>query len=160
MSSLEEDVNIVEDALRAFAKTMKRPQAWAHVTAQTGISLDRTSAGILHVLIMHEPASMRLQDLANRMGVEPPFVTRKTQLLEELGYLKRVPDPNDKRAIGLHVTAAGRRVAAKLWKAQRQAISQTLNKWPADDRAQFAKLLERFSTDLGIEANQIDNKTK
>src|SRR4051812_3756621 len=101
MVGLEQDVEILENAIRTFVQSIKRPQRWARITAATGINLDRPSAIILHKLVTHEPDHIGVQDLARELGIEPPSVTRKTQLLEELGYIKRLPNPKDKRAVSL-----------------------------------------------------------
>lgn len=159
MSDIDKDVETLENALRTFGQIMKRPQRWTHIIRQTGVSLDRPSAVILQTLISYEPKKLRLQDLAHRIGVEPPFVTRKTQELEELGYIQRVADPDDRRAVCLGVTAKGRKVANKLWKVQRQTIYSVLSQWPAKDRERFVKLFERFSEDLLDDAYDTDKTT-
>ena len=148
MASLQSDAEMLENAIRSFAQTIKRPQRWATIMAETGISLDRPSAVILYKLIEHEPKQMRVQDLARELGIEPPSVTRKTQMLEELGYLTRQPDAHDKRAVSLRVTPAGHKVTKKLWAAQRQKMVQVLEGWPANERRQLAELLGRFSKEL------------
>jgi DNA-binding MarR family transcriptional regulator len=148
MSSLEHDIEILENAVRLFAQTIKRPQRWATVTAQANVSIDRPSAVILQTLLLSEPSFCRVQDLAVRLGIEPPSVTRKTQELEQAGYLRRVPDPADRRAIDLRITPRGRTIANRLWKAQRAILANALRDWNPADRRQFVKLFERFSNDL------------
>jgi DNA-binding MarR family transcriptional regulator len=148
MGNLDNDVAKLENAIRLFVQAIKRPQRWAAITAETGINVDRPSAVILHKLIEHEPKQMRVQDLARELGIEPPSITRKTQLLEELGYIQRLPDAGDKRAVSLKVTPAGHKVTKKLWQAQRQSMVDVLANWPADERHQLATLLERFSQQL------------
>ena len=156
MSRFEEDVTTLENALRSFVQTMKRPQQWTRMTAAMGVVIDRSSAFILQTLILHEPKELRVQDLAHILGIESPSITRKTQELESRGYISRRQDPNDKRAVSLHVTGSGRKLAAKLWKAQRQNISDVLKHWPAQDRRQFVDLFARFSNDLVDEAKFAD----
>lgn len=148
MGDLNKDVETLENAIRLFVQTIKRPQRWAAIMTQTGINIDRPSAVILHMLVDHEPHQMRVQDVARKLGIEPPSVTRKTQQLEVQGYLKRLPDAKDKRAVALQVTPAGHKVTKKLWAAQRQNMMQVLEGWPSKDRHQLATLLERFSKEL------------
>jgi len=148
MSSLEKDIEILENAVRLFAQTIKRPQRWATVTAHAKVNIDRPSAMILQTLLVGDHGSCRVQDLALRLGIEPPSVTRKTQELEQAGYLQRIPDPADRRAIDLRITTRGRTVANRLWKAQRALLAEALQDWKPSDRHQFVKLFERFSDDL------------
>ncbi|HTB48739.1 MAG TPA: MarR family transcriptional regulator [Verrucomicrobiae bacterium] len=148
MSSVETDVTTLEDAMRLFFQTMKRPHHWARVTKRAGVSVDRPAAVILHTLMANQAGHCRVHDLAAQLGIEAPSVTRKTQELEQAGYLRRVPDPLDGRAISLQVTPRGRTIGDRLWKAQREIISQALTGWEAAERQQFVELFQRFSNDL------------
>ena len=148
MSSLENDIETLENAMRLFAQTLKRPQRWAAVTAQAKVDMDRPSAAILQTLLLSKPRLCRVQDLAAHLGIEPPSITRKTQELEQAGYLRRVPDPDDRRAIDLRITSRGRSIANRLWNAQRQIVADALQTWEPAERGQFVRLFERFSEDL------------
>jgi DNA-binding MarR family transcriptional regulator len=151
MEALESDLEKLEAAMRVFFQTMKRPQRWASITAQAGVSLDRPAALILHTLMLPRPQGWRVQDLAAQLGIEAPSVTRKSQELEAAGYIDRSRNPLDKRAIGLRLTPRGRAVSVRLRKIQRQATAQVLEQWAPSERRMFIELLERFSVDL---ANQ------
>ncbi len=146
--AINPDIEDLENAMRLFFQTMKRPQAWAQITASAGVKIDRPAAHLLHALNSSPTQGSRVQDLAAHLGIEAPSVTRKTQELELAGYLKRTRDPKDKRAIGLQLTSKGRILNTRLWKAQLQTISQVLQSWPAAERKQFIKLFQRFSSDL------------
>jgi DNA-binding MarR family transcriptional regulator len=150
MASLDSDIVVLEEAVRGFIKIMKRPQHWAQVAERSGVDLDRPSAAILHTLIAHEPQRLRIQDVAVQLGIEPPSVTRKTQILEEMGYLRRATNDADRRATSLEVTAAGRKLSDKLMKAHHQIMSDALATWPDTDRHQFVTLFNRFSSDLAV----------
>lgn len=148
MDVLEADLETLETAMRLFFQTMKRPQHWAHVNAMAGVNIDRPAAAVLHTLMSPRTGGWRVQDLATQLGIEAPSVTRKTQELEQAGYLRRTRNPLDKRAIGLQLTARGRAINTRIWKAQRQAIAQALSMWPTAERKQFVSLFQRFSQDL------------
>ena len=145
---MESDFKTIDEAMSLFFQTMKRPQRWAAITAQAGIDLDRPAAFILQTLLINQGQRNRVQDLAAQLGIEAPSVTRKTQELEQAGYLRRTPDPNDGRAIDLEVTPAGRAIGERLWEAQRASTRQVLRDWPAADRRQFVNLFKRFSQDI------------
>lgn len=154
MSTFESDVTLLEEAVRAFVQVMKRPQRWTQVIEVSGVNLDRSSAAILHTLLAHLPKHLRTQDLAEHLGIEPPSVTRKTQVLEDAGYLKRTTDETDRRATILEVTAKGKKVSDKLMQAHRQIMSDALLDWPAKERHEFVSLFSRFSEDLMIQSKQ------
>jgi DNA-binding MarR family transcriptional regulator len=144
----ETDLNRFEAAMRQLFKTFKRPQAWQVIKSSAGVDIDRSAAGILMVLIAHEPNRCRLQDLALQIGVEAPSVTRKVQQLEQAGLVVRQQDARDKRVFGIQVTAAGHDTAQKLHTAQQALVTQVFANWAGEDRELFVALFERFSSDL------------
>ena len=160
MPAIDSEVIQFENALRAFVQTVKRPQQWAYVTNAAGVQLDRPAAVILQTLILHQPKQLGVQDLALHLGIEPPSVTRKTQQLEQAGYLRRIRDTQDRRAISLEVTKAGHEVADRLWKAQRSSMSQVLAGWSSTDRQQLVSLFERFANELGTTAQPHEHTIK
>ena len=81
-----------------------------------GISAPRLSA--LSVLVFGGP--MRIGALAQAEQVEPPTMTRLVDAMERDGYVERVPDPRDRRAVIVRPTNEGTR-ALKQGRAQRVA---------------------------------------
>jgi DNA-binding MarR family transcriptional regulator len=158
MYSLEQDVANLENAIRLFVQTMKRPQRWAAIQALAGTDFDRSAAMILHILAQSGRNGCRVQSLATQLAIEPPFVTRKTQELERAGYLRRVPDTRDRRAIDLRITPRGRRLAGRLHEAQRSVLMDTLQDWKPEDRRQFIELFQRFSNQLATAAGTEDRR--
>ena len=60
-----------------------------------------------------EPDGSRLTDLAQRAGLTKPTVLAAVDDLERLGYVERVPDPEDRRAKLVQLTARGAAAAAE-----------------------------------------------
>jgi len=145
MSDLSDDIDELEEAMRLFLQFVKRPQHWARIMSNAGVQLDRPSTIILHSLL-EKPC--RVQDLATLLGVESPSITRKTQELEAMGLLKRLPNRQDRRAIDLRITPRGKALVNRIWKAQRLPMNQVLESWPTQDRQKFTSLFLRFSQDL------------
>jgi len=54
-----------------------------------------------------EHAGCRVYDVAAGLGLTPPTVSVSLRRLEQLGLLRREPDPNDKRALRLFLTSEG-----------------------------------------------------
>jgi DNA-binding MarR family transcriptional regulator len=153
MSDLTTDLLKLEQAMRLLFQNMKRPQTWTSVTARAGVDIDRPAAGILFTLTAHATQRYRLQDLATDLGIEAPSVTRKSQELEKAGYVKRVPDPFDKRAVSLQVTTRGKKVVEKLRAVQRQDLLAALSQWDECDREQFIQHFERFAEQMTARYN-------
>lgn len=55
---------------------------------------------------------LRGGELAERLGVEPPTMTRTLRRLESCGLVKRQPDPEDARSTRFHLTEEGRALRA------------------------------------------------
>jgi DNA-binding MarR family transcriptional regulator len=160
MDSLDRDIASLEDAMRLFIQTMKRPQRWEAIRTHAGVDFDRPSSVILQAL-RHDPrARWRVQDLAFHMGIEPPYITRKTQELEHAGHIRRVPDPRDRRAVDLQLTPLGRKSADRLHKAQGRMLTEALKRWKPEDRRRFIELFERFSRDIASSMDTDIRKTK
>jgi DNA-binding MarR family transcriptional regulator len=148
MESIDTEVIQLENALRAFVQSIKRPQQWTAIISAAGVHIDRSAAMILQTLILHESEHLGVQDLALLLGIEPPSVSRKTQQLEYEGYLQRRRSSDDRRAVRLEVTPAGHEVADRLWKAQRDIMRQVLKGWSSVDRQHFVSLFTRFADEL------------
>ena len=68
--------------------------------------------------------------------------------LEEQGLVARTVDPDDRRVARLGITAAGKRVLAKVRAVALNDYAVALEDWSAPDRAQLAQLLDRFRVAL------------
>jgi DNA-binding MarR family transcriptional regulator len=66
----------------------------------------------LAVLQTPGPDGMRAIDIAANASMSKQAVKPLLDHLEERGYLKRVPDPDDHRAARIHTTARGKRLMA------------------------------------------------
>jgi DNA-binding MarR family transcriptional regulator len=60
-----------------------------------------------------EPGGSRLTDLARQAGLSKPTVLAAVDDLERLGYVERVPDPQDRRAKLVRLTTRGAAAAAE-----------------------------------------------
>ncbi|HZA40175.1 MAG TPA: MarR family transcriptional regulator [Actinomycetota bacterium] len=64
---------------------------------------------VMEQLTIEHP--LRLTDIAQRSGITAQSAGALVDELEELGYVERRPDPGDRRAKLIHLTAKGRRNA-------------------------------------------------
>jgi DNA-binding MarR family transcriptional regulator len=81
----------------------------------------------------------RLGDLATREGVTPPTLTRIVTGLEELGYVVRQPDPDDRRATQVQATEAARELVTGIGSAR---VGELWNRIAALDDDQLETLLK------------------
>ncbi len=92
-------------------------------------------ARALKVIGRHD--RIRPGELAAHLRVAPRSVTDVVDALEERGLLERHPDPTDRRATVLALTASGRRLLEEIGAARR-----------ADAHTYFARLSERDRASL------------
>lgn len=76
---------------------------------QTGLLLADNEA-LLNLAATDEP--LRMSDIANRLILSPGGTTKVVDRLETKGYVKRIPDPNDRRATVLEMTPEGEEIMA------------------------------------------------
>jgi DNA-binding MarR family transcriptional regulator len=140
------DVVEIERALSRVAHLLSRARQHHQVAAEAGVPIDRAAVPILRLLT--ETGPQRASDIAARLAVEAPHVTRQVQRLEGTGYVERLPDPDDRRACLVSVTAAGREAVDRILDVGRHAILQALAEWAPRDRAQLATLFDRMVDDF------------
>ncbi len=97
-------------------------------------------ARVLAVMTRH--GTMRLSELSDHLRIAPRSTTEVVDQLQHRGLLERTPDPSDRRAVLVSLTAAGDEVAAAV-RAGRQAQSEQFFGVLGDaDRVELARLLE------------------
>ncbi len=151
-TSVGRDVVEVERALARIAHLLNRAKQHHQVAAEAGVPVDRAAVPILRQLAEGEP--MRPGDLAAQLAVEAPHVTRQVQRLEAAGYVERVPDPADRRALRLRLTDPGRDAVERILDAGRQSIAQALADWSPEERGQLATLFHRMVDDFVRHASE------
>lgn len=87
---------------------------------------------------------LRLSGLAERLRIAPRSATEVVDGLAERGLVERVPDPTDRRAVLVRLTAEGARVREEVSAARAADAQAALSRLPAGDRAELARLLRRF----------------
>jgi DNA-binding MarR family transcriptional regulator len=133
----------IEVALNSLARRLKQARLHDYLTQQAGDGVDQAGLAILYVLQGEE--GMRVTDVAARLGIDAPAVTRKAQYLERLGLVGRARDVADARSSRLRLTAEGCRVIRQLLLARHQWLAALLADWSAAERCEFARLLGRLS---------------
>lgn len=91
----------------------------------------------------HAQAS-RMSDVAMDIGVTARTVTTMADSLERDGLMVRRPDPNDRRAIQLKLTAAGAALVPVLTRALEEIGGAVLSPLGEADRASLLVLLDRL----------------
>lgn len=149
MSTTDDELRTAEEvgaALMRLQRLIERAQAQYHVEHPDAV--DRATYLLLVHLVKDGPS--RAGALAEAVHSDPSTVSRQVAHLVRLGHVERVADPDDGRASLLVATAEGRRVFERNRELRNRKIAALMAPWAPDERAAFARLLERFTTDFEI----------
>lgn len=95
-----------------------------------------------------EQDGLRGGELAARLGVEPPTVTKMIQRLENCGLLTRRQDPEDARSFRVFLTEDGRSLEGPVTQCWGRIEEKTLSSLDEEEREQLHQLLLKVRTNL------------
>lgn len=114
-----------------------RTQAWR----DTGDAAVHPAQRALLATLASAGESLRVGDLANRLGVSPASISDTIRATEAKGWVERAPDPDDARARRLSLTDAG----AALIASHRQddgGLARLVEVLPDADAAALLRILQ------------------
>jgi DNA-binding MarR family transcriptional regulator len=104
--------------------------------------------------IIHAEGPVGQAEIARRLMVTAPVVTRLAGTLVDAGLVERTRDPADRRAVWLALTPAGRRRAAAMRRDLLAAAAELIEKLPDARRAAVASALEELQVLLPSPSSQ------
>jgi len=108
--------------------------------AEQGASLAQTKL----LLCLKKRGPLRGSDIADFFGQSPRTVTEAIDGLERSGLVQRDPDPNDRRAKLVSITAKGLEAAAKTEPLRRQLIEQTFGVLEPAEQVELLRILRKL----------------
>jgi DNA-binding MarR family transcriptional regulator len=123
-----------------------RADEWS---AASAVGLNPTQAHILTFLAGRAPDGMRIQAIAEHLGVSQPTATDSVNALLRKELVVKRPDSNDARASSVHVTAAGSIIVRGIGRAT-SATGQSLLSLDADEQASLLQVLIRLIRSLQL----------
>jgi DNA-binding MarR family transcriptional regulator len=103
--------------------------------------------GLVPLAAVHRCAPARVKDLAEHLHVDLSVASRQVAALEAAGYVKREPDPDDRRSARVTTTEAG---DAALQIAHERIVgvfAEALAGWSAQDADRLTSALRRLRAD-------------
>jgi DNA-binding MarR family transcriptional regulator len=150
----DETIAAIEVALHSLARRLKQARLHEYIARQAGDGVDQAGLAILYALQGEE--GMRVTDVAARLGIDTPAVTRKAQQLERLRLVSRARDAADARASRLQLTPEGCRVVRQFLVARHDWLTTLLTDWSPAERCEFARLLGMLSGSVSKHLNELD----
>jgi DNA-binding MarR family transcriptional regulator len=141
------DLRSVLPRLMQLGNLMNRSGLGERAMKQAGADLDRPGLSIILALHMAGKA-MRVGEIADRMQVAGPHVTRHLHVLERRRLVHGLADPDDRRARLVELTPDGAELADRYVTTLLGWFGEALSGWSSKDRQAFYDLLLRFTDDL------------
>jgi len=116
-----------------LAHARRRP-SWAEMTYQ--------QYNVLRIIDADGP--MAQGEIARRLMVSAPVVTRQATALADEGLVERQQDPEDRRSVKLSLTAKGRKQVRAMRRELLAAAGELLAPLPETQRATLATALEHL----------------
>jgi DNA-binding MarR family transcriptional regulator len=135
----------IERGLTTIVRWGNLPRVRERFTAAAGMALDRASYSVLFRL---EEGPARLSELAQKVGVDISTLSRQVHHLEGAGLVGRSVVEEDRRAALLSVTDDGRHLVRRIRAAKRAAITEMLEGWTADERAELGRVLGHLADEM------------
>lgn len=152
----ELDLLAVLPRLSQLSTVLNRSNLIERATENAGSGLDRPGLGVL-VSLQTGGGPLRVGEIAKRMQVVGPHVTRHVNELERRGLVQRIPDPDDRRARLVELTPGGAEAVGRYLQTVLGTLGEALAGWSPEDRRTFGRLLDRFATDLTTRLGALDD---
>ncbi|MBT3066159.1 MarR family winged helix-turn-helix transcriptional regulator [Rhodoferax sp. U11-2br] len=94
-------------------------------------------------LITHNPGITSKQ-LCNTLGIQAPNLVSMVNALEQRDLIKRLPHPNDGRAMGLHLTELGEQTVRRAEKTAAELERDVTAKLSPQERKTLLALLKKI----------------
>ena len=91
-------------------------------------------------------------EVAKRLGLSTPTITRATTRMEAAGLLRREPHPTDRRLVRLYLTDRGRDLEATIEDEMAGLTDRALAGFDEDGRAAVVDALDRIRRNLTPES--------
>lgn len=103
------------------------------------------------IVVLSQSGPLLSSDLASRALVEPARTSKAISQLVEKGLVVRVPRPNDRRCVEIHLSERARQIYAELYPVLKDINSALLSSLPEADQQHLERIflaLEHKAADL------------
>jgi len=107
-------------------------------------SVDITQTQIFTIMTLAEQSPVRLSQLSKKLHISAPTVTGIIDRLEKSGFVRRVPDGKDRRAINVGLTSKGQKISKKLKSTLKMKWKNLLSKLPKRDQENYVGILRKI----------------
>lgn len=135
--SANTDLDLLAVRLGALALAVADAQAGVHPAE---VALEHPDAALLNSIA--QTPGMKVEQLAAILALSHSGTVRAIDRLSRKGLVERRPHTDDARAVALHLTGAGDRIAATLQDRRKAALQVYLGTLGEADRKQIADVVD------------------
>jgi DNA-binding MarR family transcriptional regulator len=129
----------------AFGAVARRLRS-ASMAALSAWDVTPSQMRAVRVLTAHE-GGVRASELAHVLHIAPRSATEVVDALEAKGLVQRTPDPTDRRATLVSLTARGVELSAEVRRARGLESERLFERLSPTDRAHLERILRRLLSD-------------
>jgi MarR family transcriptional regulator, transcriptional regulator for hemolysin len=141
----EDDVDEIRSIMRLLGR---QHAAFADDTARFFMDVELTMPQFRALVTVRRWGRQSGRELARRLGVTPGTLVPLVDRLEEQGYLRRVPDLEDRRLTWLELTPKANRLFERLWGMGAVRVAGAIGRLLPTERADLRRLLGRVADNL------------
>src|SRR3954471_24165401 len=125
--------------------------AHAHVTRRIGRDLadaglpDLSWYDLLWALYRQPDRRLRVNELAREVVLSPTAMSRFVDRVEAAGYVRREPDPVDRRALRVAITDEGAALLRRMWPVYERGIERYFAVYLGASGRRMRAMLERMA---------------
>lgn len=122
--------------------------------------LDLSAGQFFVLLILSREQGLTQDTLAWRLLIDKGSIARAVNVLEENGYVKRVTDENNRRAVRIYFTEKGEQLVPEISKIERELEEGIFSLLSEEEKAQARVLLCKIAQGSYESAYEDDEKRK
>lgn len=115
---------------------------------------------ILQLIYYHEGDCIALSDLADKMGVSVPSVSRSIKGLVEKDLVKRSYDPKDRRTTYVMISDLGIEKYLGVSRMLKEYVGDILSSYDEDELEAFIRTGQSLARDLALSGEAYEEKLK
>jgi DNA-binding MarR family transcriptional regulator len=151
----ENDVDEIGSIMKLFGR---QHAAFSDDTARFFMDVNLTMAQFRAMVMIRRWGRQPGRDLAGRLRVTPGTLVPLIDRLEEQGYVRRVPDREDRRVTWLELTPKADRLFERLWGSGAVRVAGAVARLLPKERADLRRLLARVAENLDAVNAAVEKK--
>lgn len=122
---------------------------WDHARNSTaGMAAPGSTSQLRLMYVVDREDGIRMRTVCERLASAAPTVTRMCDRLQAIGFLERMPSPDNGREITLRLTPIGRRHLQRIREQRDTMLHQAIDSMPSTERRALAHGLAGLHTQL------------